>query len=112
VEDDSVVRKYAATILRENGFRVLEAKTPVEAQVLGKRYEQMIDLLITDVVLPEMSGSMLADNLKSGSPDLKVIFMSGYSDRAISLLTKRGLFLQKPFKAPVLMKAIQQVLSH
>ena len=112
VEDDSVVRKFAATILRENGFRVLEAKTPVEAQVLGKRYEQMIDLLITDVVLPEMSGSMLADNLKSGSPDLKVIFMSGYSDRAISLLTKRGLFLQKPFKAPVLMKAIQQVLSH
>lgn len=112
VEDEEIVRKFAATILKANGFRVLEAASPVEAQALGKRHEKTINLLITDVVMPEMSGSMLADNLKANNPDLKVIFMSGYSDRTISKLQKKGHFLRKPFKAPVLMKAIQQVLHN
>ncbi len=83
VEDDETVRKLAVGILRRFGYEVLEAGLPGEALFLGEGRKERIDLLLTDVVMPHMSGRELAERMKRWHPEMKVLYMSGYTDNAI-----------------------------
>ena len=100
VEDEASVRAIAGEMLVASGFHVLEAATGPEALTVAHRATQPIDLLITDVMLPGMSGTELADKLRSERPSLRVLFTSGHSDEAIGrhgVSRSDPAFLQKPF---------------
>ncbi|MBN1907602.1 MAG: response regulator [Deltaproteobacteria bacterium] len=100
VEDDPAILKIGKRILEQLEYRVLEASTPVEAINLSKGHIGKIDLLVTDVIMPEMNGRDLADRLKIIQPDLKVLYMSGYTANVIAHrgILERGVnFIQKPF---------------
>jgi PAS domain S-box-containing protein len=112
VEDEPQVRRMAARALAEAGHRVLEAGDGREAiSVLG-RAGRGIDLVLTDVAMPGMSGRELADRLRQARPDVQVIFMSGYADDEI---VRRGLlepdqpFIQKPFTPDVLIRRVAEL---
>ena len=100
VEDEPVVLRLARDLLSENGYRVLSASSGAEAIRIVKSEQQEIHMLITDVVMPEMSGPELADQLRKVIPTARVLYMSGYTDDEV--LGRKGLpensaFLQKPF---------------
>ena len=83
VEDDEEVRKLAVQILKNQGYKVLEASQGVEAFLICDENKGPIHLLVTDVVMPKMSGRELAERLSSIRPEMKVLYMSGYTDNAI-----------------------------
>ena len=100
VEDDETVRELAVEILTINGYTVVEARNGVEALDIYKEKSDEIDMLVTDVVMPQMGGKELAEKLAVIAPDLKVLFLSGYTNRAIvqqGILDLKTNFLQKPF---------------
>jgi PAS domain S-box-containing protein len=112
VEDEPQVRRMAARALAEVGHQVLEAGDGREAISLLARSGQGIDLVLTDVAMPGMSGRELAERLRQARPDVRVIFMSGYADEEI---VRRGLldpdqpFIQKPFTPAVLVRRIAEL---
>jgi len=109
VEDDRAVRKLVAKILLEAGYRVLVAALPSEAIALAN-WEPSIDVLVTDVVMPEMNGHDLAQGLLAERPDLRVLYISGYTPdvvRGKGVLTHQESFLQKPFTAADLTSAVR-----
>lgn len=100
VEDDETVRELAVEILTINGYTVVEARNGVEALDIYKEKSDEIDMLVTDVVMPQMGGKELAEKLAVIAPDLKVLFLSGYTSTAIvqqGILDVDTNFLQKPF---------------
>jgi CheY-like chemotaxis protein len=102
VEDDPAVRGLARAMLVERGYTVLEAASGDEALAIGEARESPIDLLVTDVVMPKMTGPELARRLRSRRPALKTLYISGYSDEAIAGHGSPGsgiTLLQKPFDA-------------
>ncbi|MBM3716947.1 MAG: response regulator, partial [Actinobacteria bacterium] len=115
VEDEPAVRELAVTTLREQGYRVDEAGTGDEAlQRLQQNGDRHLDLLLTDVVMPQMSGKELADHLRRRYPRAKVLFMSGYTDEAIvhhGVLQPGIAFLQKPFTGRALLAKVREVLD-
>jgi PAS domain S-box-containing protein len=114
VEDEPSVRKAAERILRSAGYRILSAANGGEALLQCERFEGRIDLLLTDVVMPEMSGRTLAARLKQRNPDLKVLFASGYTDAAIvhhGVLDGGRAFISKPFSAAELARKVRDVLD-
>ena len=114
VEDEPVVRELARRILEMNGYTVLEAGDVVEARRLCDTHAGPIHLLLTDVVMPVMSGRGLADALSGLRPDMRVLYMSGYTDDAIvrhGVLLKGVSFLQKPFTPQDLAAKIREVLD-
>jgi PAS domain S-box-containing protein len=113
VEDEDQVRVLAAGILRRYGYRVLEAPTAREAIALAAA-QGRVDLLLTDVVMPEMGGPLLAEKLRALRPDLRVLFMSGYTDDAVvrhGLLEAGAAFLQKPFVPEALARRVRNALD-
>lgn len=111
VEDQEEVRQLTAVLLREQGYVVLEASGGEEA--LEHCADERIDLLLTDVVMPKMSGSELAARLRSCQPMAKVVFMSGYSDEALAWHAgpmNGGLFLQKPYGRDELTMKVREAL--
>jgi two-component system cell cycle sensor histidine kinase/response regulator CckA len=113
VEDDEQVRTIACQILKLNGYRVLEAKSPNDALEQSLRFAERIDLLITDVVMPEMNGRILAERLCQQRRELQVLYMSGYTD---NLLDPGGVptgaaFLQKPITPVSLASSVRQLLD-
>ena len=113
VEDDRQILKLVQKILKELGYNVLAADTPKEAMRRVKENTEQIHLLITDVIMPEMNGSELSELLKSFYPDLKCIFMSGYTADAIGhhgVLLKGEHFIQKPFSKKDLATIVRKVL--
>ncbi|EQB63218.1 MAG: PAS sensor protein [candidate division Zixibacteria bacterium RBG-1] len=115
VEDESDVRELIGDLLRENGFTVLEAGHSGEALEICQKFEKPIQLLLTDVVMPQMSGPELAKLLSQMRPEMKVLFMSGYTDTAVvnqGWLAPGTAFLQKPFTQEILVNKIREVLDH
>jgi signal transduction histidine kinase/ActR/RegA family two-component response regulator len=113
VEDDEAIRKLTAEVLQKNGYTVLEALHVEDAQTIARDYPDEIHLLLTDVVMPGMSGKDLVDLLSSKRPTMRVIYMSGYTDEAIlhhGVLDPGTAFLQKPFTLNVLVHKVYEVL--
>jgi PAS domain S-box-containing protein len=114
VEDDRDVRSYIVDTLREFDYRVLEAADAEAALGLLERGERKIDLLLTDVVLPGKSGRQLADQVIKSRPDMKVLYMTGYSRNAIVHQGRLDLgvaLIQKPIRAPLLTARIRDLLD-
>jgi two-component system, cell cycle sensor histidine kinase and response regulator CckA len=114
VEDDDQVRVVARGILRRNGYQVLEARNAGEALLHSEGHAGVIHLLLTDVVMPQMSGPELAKRLAIARPDMKVLCMSGYTDDSIvrhGILEAHIAFLQKPITPETLTTKVRQVLE-
>ncbi len=114
VEDEDVVRGLTRRILSEAGYNVLDARSGEEAIQLGRDYQGPIDLLLTDVVMPEISGREVAERLQELRPEARVLFMSGYTDEAIvrhGVLDANVEFIQKPFTWVRLGKKVRDILD-
>jgi CheY-like chemotaxis protein len=112
VEDEPAILRLTARMLEEQGDMVLAARTPGEAMRLAREYSGEIQILMTDVVMPEMNGRELAKNLQSLYPHLKCVFMSGWTADVIAhkgVLEPGTHFLQKPFAMKELVALIQKV---
>lgn len=114
VEDDNSVRKLALEFLEVQGYKVLEARSGVEAVRIGEEYESSIHVLMTDVVMPGMSGKELSERLAVSRPEAQVLFMSGYIDDMIvhhGVLEEGATLLQKPFTMNTLAGKLREVLD-
>jgi signal transduction histidine kinase/CheY-like chemotaxis protein len=113
-EDDPTVRQFVCDVLRREGYHAIEASRGNEALALAARFTGPIDLLLTDVVMPGMSGRVLWEKLLATRPEARVIFMSGYTDDAVVRhgIRDTGLpYLQKPFTYAALAREIRRVLA-
>jgi CheY-like chemotaxis protein len=113
-EDELSVRVLIRYLLHSQGYTVLEASSGPEALVLAERHSGPIDLLITDVVMPRMSGPQLAQELRKSRPHLRVLYLSGYADDSVfryGLSDTEATFLQKPFANTSLALKVRQVLD-
>jgi signal transduction histidine kinase/ActR/RegA family two-component response regulator len=113
VEDEDAVRVLAREVLRRHGYVVLEAHHGLDALDVAERHPDEIHLLLTDVVMPYMSGRALVDRLAAARPTTKALFMSGYTDHALMNedLPAGAAFLQKPFTPEVLARRVRHVLD-
>jgi two-component system, cell cycle sensor histidine kinase and response regulator CckA len=113
-EDEEVVRRIAREMLEWAGYMVLEASTGAEALTQAQRYAGRIDLLVTDVVMPGMSGRELALAFMHLRPESRLLYMSGYADGAVidhGVFAEGTIFLQKPFTMDALTAKVRQVLD-
>jgi CheY-like chemotaxis protein len=113
VEDEDAVRVIVSAVLRRQGYNVLEASNPRSASEIFDRHAHQIDLLLTDVVMPEMNGPALAQRFVSVRPELRILFISGYADMTTPPESDNPnvSFLSKPFQASVLSERVRQVLA-
>jgi DNA-binding NtrC family response regulator len=115
VEDDAMVRDLARSILSNCGYSVIAPGHVQEVESMYHQYPGRIDLLLTDVVMPGISGRDLARQMTALRPDMKVLYISGYTDNAIvskGLLDPGIWFLQKPFTPATLAAKVREVLDH
>jgi two-component system, cell cycle sensor histidine kinase and response regulator CckA len=114
VEDDESVRNLVRTMLETKGYRVLSAAGAEEAERLCAEDDCPVDLLLTDVVMPEVNGRVLAERLSVRSPSLRILFMSGYSDEAVyrhGEISPNASFIEKPFTDRTLARKVREVLD-
>jgi two-component system, cell cycle sensor histidine kinase and response regulator CckA len=113
-EDDPSVRSLVTQVLRTAGYRVFSTASPADALAVGAEHGEAIDVLLTDVVMPEMGGAQLAEYLKRQHPKLKVVFISGYTEDAIAqrgTLLPGAPLLEKPFTPTRLLQLLREVLA-
>jgi two-component system, cell cycle sensor histidine kinase and response regulator CckA len=113
-EDEEVVRKLVRAILEMDGYKVLEARNGVEALSIADEYKDTIHLLITDMVMPQMNGNELAERIASSRPEIRMLYMSGYTDPEVignNISENSAPFMQKPFTAEVLERKVREVLD-
>ena len=114
IDDEPDIRQAVGLLLTRAGFDVLEARNGDEARALSGQHPGPIHLLVTDVVMPKVSGRQLADALAARFPDLKVLYLSGYTDDAIvrhGVLEEGKKFLQKPFTPIALARKVREILD-
>jgi two-component system cell cycle sensor histidine kinase/response regulator CckA len=114
VDDEPEIRKLVSAMVSAKGYNVLTADTGDHALTVFKNRKAPIDLLLTDVVAPGMSGPMLADKLLEQQPDLKVLFMSGYDNTNVVqkyVVEKGHALLHKPFTVEELGRKVAEMLS-
>ena len=114
VEDQEEVRKLTCMILRDLGYKVLEAADGAQALAAAGKYGKPIRLMLTDVIMPGMNGRQLAAQLAASQPRMKVVFMSGYTDRVMSddgVLDSSMFFLEKPFTPDKLLEILHRALE-
>ena len=114
VEDEGDVLSLAAQILKTHGYRVLTAADGPQALLIGQAHKDPIHLLITDVIMPQMDGSTLAQQLCAQRPEMRVLYVSGYADERISqhgVLEAGATFLGKPFSVEGLIDKVRKVLA-
>jgi DNA-binding NtrC family response regulator len=110
VEDEAQVRKLMEGILRRAGYQVVSAPSAGAALKASSQHETPIDLLVTDVIMPRMSGPQLAERFRFGRPNARVLYISGYMD--VSVMDPGGReFLRKPFTPEGLLKRVREVLD-
>ena len=114
VEDEEEVRKLAGKILERQGYRILETFNGDDALLACERCKGPIHLMLADIIMPGMSGSELAKVLKPLYPEIKILYMSGYTDNAIvrhGVLEKGVNYIQKPFTMEGLVRKVREVLD-
>ena len=111
VEDDSAILRLVEIILAKGHYEVLSANSADEGLRIGTNFPRPIDLLLSDVVMPHMTGPNLAAKLKELRPDMRVMLMSGYPDGALLILNYGWHFINKPFVAKVLLERVQSILT-
>lgn len=116
VEDEDMLRGLIKELLQIKGYSVLEARQGLEALDHLEAHGQSVDLILTDVVMPHMSGAELVEQLRREHPSLKVIFMSGYTGTSNASINKAlempGVaFLQKPFRLNALVTQVEELLE-
>jgi two-component system, cell cycle sensor histidine kinase and response regulator CckA len=113
-EDEEIVRKLVSEVLKSYGYQVLEADNGGAALLICERHKAPIHLLVSDAIMPEMSGRELAGQLAQLRPEMKVLFMSGYTDNAIQhqgVIEEKAHFIQKPFSPDALAYKVREVLD-
>ncbi len=112
VDDDEALRRFVRRILMQQGFHVIEASDGAEALEVASAYDQPVDLLLTDVIMPKVNGLALARRLLQERPAIRVLYMSGYMEKSM-LLAKHpeSVLLQKPFTPETLIAAVRQVFA-
>jgi two-component system cell cycle sensor histidine kinase/response regulator CckA len=114
VEDEKGVRELAREYLEMTGYTVLQAGDGLSALALAAKHSSPIHLLMTDVVMPGISGRELAERIKKIRPEVKVLYMSGYTDQAVvhhGILESDAVLLQKPFTLPTLASKLREILT-
>jgi len=114
VEDEATVRTLARRVLEQRGYKVLEAQHPEQALIVSRGFQEQIDLLLTDVVMPGMSGIKLAEHLTAERRSMSVVYMSGYAATSVEqrlLLDDSVPFIQKPFTPDILARRVREVLD-
>jgi DNA-binding NtrC family response regulator len=114
VEDEPAVRSLVHETLRLQGYTVLEARHGIEALLSSARYVGPIHLLLTDVVMPQMSGPEIAEKILTVRPEIKVLYMSGYPDHPVfdqGSVRRQAGFLAKPFSPHALAQKVRDVLD-
>jgi PAS domain S-box-containing protein len=114
VEDEAAVRSSARRLLERQGYQVLEARHGADALRIVEESGRPIDLVVTDLVMPEMGGKELAERLRAHRPGLKVLFMSGYTEKAIAaggVMPPNTGFVEKPFTVEQLMRRLREILD-
>ncbi len=114
VEDESAVRSSARRLLERHGYTVLEARHGADALRIVEETDREVDLVVTDLVMPEMGGRELVERLRTRRPALKVLFMSGYTEKAITtdgLMPPRTGFVEKPFTMEQLLRRLRELLD-
>ncbi|HEY2015478.1 MAG TPA: response regulator, partial [Bryobacteraceae bacterium] len=113
-EDEEGIRKLVHRLLARQGYNVLVAETPDRAIEVARQYNGTIDLLLTDIVMPRMSGFDLAKALRETRPQMKVLYMSGYTDNQVNhtwVLSSETPFIQKPFSAADLLQRLRDAFG-
>ena len=114
VEDEDIVRRVTTRILTSQGYKIIEASSGEQALDISSRLKQKVDLLLTDVIMPGISGKSLADTLKKQTPSIRILYMSGYSGNVIAhhgVLSPEIELIEKPFTAETLLAKVREVLD-
>jgi DNA-binding NtrC family response regulator len=114
VEDEESVRQLARRILERQGYHVLESRNGREALARATEYGERIHLVLTDVVMPELSGRGLVERLTAVRPNAAVVYMSGYTDDDVlrrGMLEPGSRFIQKPFNPNALLRTVREALN-
>jgi DNA-binding NtrC family response regulator len=114
VEDEEALRALTCRIFREHGYQTLEASNGIDALDIAKKHVGIIHMVVTDVVMPAMGGNALVSQLKAARPEIKALFVSGYTDNAIvhhGILDSDVEFLQKPYTAESLLRKAREILD-